>query len=86
MDFFLAGYKYDGLFRVAAPGIALLRSHCQAYRRFRSKASRSCIAVDANILGPVRGNTALLSAGHLALNENRSELLLQPHGSYVFDS
>ena len=85
MAFFGAGSNYDGiLFYVGTPEGAPLRSPCQACRRFRGKASASCIPVDANVLRPVRENTVQFCAGHLALNGSRSEHLLQPHGSHFF--
>ena len=78
--------KVDFFLYVGTPDGTLLRSPCQACRRFRGKASTSCIAVDTNVLKPVRENTVRFSVGHLALNGSRSEHLLQPDGSHVFVS
>ena len=76
--------KTEFFFNVGIPEGALLRSPCQTCRISPGKASASCIAVDANVLRPVRENTVRFSAGQLALNGSRSEHLLQPHGSHFF--
>jgi hypothetical protein len=78
--------RWTFFFYVGTPEVANLRRPCQACRRFRGKASVSCVTVDANILGLVRENTMRCPAAHLALNGSRFEHLLQPHGSHVFVS
>lgn len=87
MTFLSAVSKYDGLFFMWEH---LKERFYAVFVRpvedFLVKASASCIAIDANVLRPVRENTVWFSAEHLALNGRRSEHLLKPHGSHVFVS